>query len=138
MSRDGSVTLPFADGDYLFRLAWGELEKLQEERDAGAYVILQRLVSGQWFVQDISSVLRFGLIGGGMEPVQALKLIRMHVQARPPLESLVYAQRVLGAAIAGVAEEEVGKKSAAASREGENNHSPTEKSDLPPSTETAP
>lgn len=136
MSRDGSITLPFADGDYHFRLAWGELEKLQEERDAGAYVILQRLLMGQWFVQDISSVLRWGLVGGGMEPVQALKLVRMHVQARPPLESLVYAQRVLGAAIAGAPEEDVGKKSEAASQERESSHSPTGSSDLPPFTET--
>lgn len=138
MSRDGSVTLPFADGDYTFRLAWGELITLQEERDAGAYVLLDRLLTGRWHVQDISSVLRLGLIGGGMEPVPALKMVRTYVEARPPMESLVYAQRVLGAAIAGTPEEEVGKKSEAASQEEGNAPSRTASSDLPPSSETAP
>lgn len=137
MSRDASVSLPFADDDYVFRLAWGELATLQEERDAGAYVVLDRLLTGRWFTQDISAVLRLGLIGGGMEPVKALKMVRSRVESRPPLENLVYAQRVLGAAIAGVPEEEVGKKSAAANQEG-NDRSPTENSDLPPSTETVP
>lgn len=137
MSRDASVTLPFADGDYVFRLAWGELAKLQEERDAGAYLVLERLLNGRWFTQDISAVIRLGLMGGGADPIKSLKLVRSYVEDRPPLENLVYAQRVLGAAIAGVAEEDVGKKSEAANQVG-SDHSPTENSDLPPSTETAP
>lgn len=137
MSRDGSVTLPFADSDYQFRLAWGELITLQEERDAGAYVVLDRLLNFRWHVQDISSVIRLGLIGGGMDSIRALKMVRTYVEARPPMEHLVYAQRVLGAAIAGVSEEDVGKKSEAASQEGETGLSPTESSGLPPSSPTA-
>lgn len=137
MSRDGSITLPFADGDYRFRLAWGELITLQEERGAGAYVVLDRLLNGLWHVQDISSVIRLGLIGGGIDSIRALKIVRTYVEARPPLEHLVYAQRILGAAIAGVPEEDVGKKSEAASQTEENDLSPTENSGLPPSSPTA-
>jgi hypothetical protein len=139
MSRDGSIDLDFADGTYHFRLAWGELSKLQEACNAGPYVVLDRLISGRWRVEDIGEVVRLGLIGGGLEPVKALKLVREYVQDRPPLESLVLAQRVLGAAVVGVAEEEVGKKSAAADREGsESPISPMDGSGLPPSTATAP
>lgn len=139
MSRDGSIDLDFADSTYHFRLAWGELGKLQEACDAGPYVVLDRLVSGRWRVGDISETIRLGLIGGGLEPAKALKLVRDYVQDRPPLENLVLAQRVLGAAVVGTLEEEVGKKSEAASQDGsESPTSPTESSDLPPSTETAP
>lgn len=30
MSRDASIDLDWAEGHFTFRLAWGELEKLQE------------------------------------------------------------------------------------------------------------
>lgn len=139
MSRDGSIDLDFADGTYHFRLAWGELGKLQEACDAGPYVVLDRLMSGRWRVSDISETIRLGLIGGGQEPAKALKLMRDYVQERPPLESLVLAQRVLGAAVVGTPEEEVGKKSEAASGEGsESPSSRTGSSDLPPSMAVAP
>lgn len=137
MSRDGSLTSDFADDTYEFRLAWGELIKLQEARDTGPYVILDRLLTGRWHVQDIADVIRLGLVGGGMEPVKALKLVRSYVEERVPLENLVLAQRVLGAGLIGTSEEEVGKKSEAASQKSQNPISPTESSDLPPSTETA-
>lgn len=135
MSRDGSITSDFADDTYEFRLSWGELIKLQEARDTGPYLVLNRLLNGGWLVQDISDVIRLGLVGGGMEPVKALKLVRSYVEARVPLENLVLAQRVLGAALIGTTEEELGKKSEAANHPSEN--SQTESSDLPPSTETA-
>lgn len=137
MSRNGSLTSDFADDTYEFRLAWGELVKLQEARETGPYVILDRLLTGRWLVQDIADVIRLGLVGGGMEPVKALKLVRSYVEERVPLENLVLAQRVLGAGLIGTSEEEVGKKSEAASQKSQNPISPTESSDLPPSTETA-
>lgn len=43
MSRDGSITLPWADGKYMFRLGWGELEALQEACDVGPYIVADRL-----------------------------------------------------------------------------------------------
>lgn len=110
MSRDASITLDWADGTFTFRLAWGELRQLQESCDAGPNVILHRLQSGEWLVDDISSVIRLGLIGGGMSPVDALKKVRSYVEARPPLENLIIAQVVLAAAVAGAPDESVKKK----------------------------
>ena len=140
MSRDASITLTWATDDHHFRLAWGELAKLQEERDSGPYVVLDRLVSGRWHVQDIAAVIRLGLIGGGLEPVKALKLVRDYVESRPPLENLETAQRVLGAAIVGAPDEDdVGKKSEAANQEEQvSPNSLTGSSGLPPSTTTEP
>lgn len=110
MSRDGSITLTWADGDYVFRLGWSELAKLQEACDAGPYVILNRLVDGAWRVADISATIRLGLVGGGMPPTDALKKVREYVEDRPPIESLMVAQAVLSAAIVGAPDEDGSKK----------------------------
>ncbi|MCG5483658.1 MAG: gene transfer agent family protein [Sinorhizobium meliloti] len=134
MSRDGSCELPFNGQRTIFKLAWRELMKIQEACDAGPYVVLDRLVSGRWRLQDISEVIKWGLIGGGMPQGDALKLVENEVEGRPPVENLAIAQQVLGAGVVGAPEEEVGKKSAAAKQK---TRSRTGKSALPPSSETA-
>lgn len=101
MSRNGDSTLDFADDTYTFRLAWKQLIELQEKRDAGPIEILSRLQSGLWLVQDISEVIRIGLIGGGMEPKKALKLVRDYVEDRPPMENLATATLILIFALKG-------------------------------------
>jgi len=136
MSRDGSCEVPFNGRRMFFKLAWRELMKIQEACDAGPYLVLDRLVSGRWRLQDISEVIKWGLIGGGLPQGEAIDLVESEVEGRPPLENLVVAQKVLGAGVIGTAEEEVGKKSKAASRAKRSHRSRTESSDLPPSSET--
>jgi len=136
MSRDGSIELPFNGQRTMFKLAWRELMKIQEACDAGPYVVLDRLVSGRWRLQDISEVIKWGLIGAGMPQGDALKLVETEVEGRRPLENLVIAQKVLGAGVVGAPEEDVGKKSEAASRPKRKTRSRTENSGLPPSSET--
>lgn len=119
MSRDGSITLPFGDGDKTFRLAWGELIKLQEACDAGPFVIYRRLMVGQWKMEDIANTIRLGLIGGGMEPGKALAFVRDYVEARPPLESVPLAQGILGVALQGAPDEQPGTPSGEAHGEAE-------------------
>jgi hypothetical protein len=109
MSRDGSITLPFADGDKTFRLAWGQLVKLQEATDAGPFVVYRRLMAGGWKMEDISHTIRLGLIGGGMTPEKALTFVRDYVESRPPMESLALAQGILGTAIQGAPDEKPGE-----------------------------
>jgi len=115
MARDASLTQDFGDGTFTFRLGWGELAKLQEAVDAGPYVVLQRVGDGTWKLQDISNIIRLGLIGGGMEPTEALKKVRAYVEDRPPLESLMLAQAIMAAALIGAPEENdsLGKDEAA-------------------------
>ena len=137
MSRDARIELDWADGTHSFRLAWGELGKLQEACDAGPLVILGRLNSGAWRVEDISNVLRLGLIGGGMEPAAALKKVRAYVEARPPTENLLFAQAVLSVACYGAPDEPVGNPEAA-SQGSASTASRTESSGSPPSMEPAP
>lgn len=113
MARDASVELTWADGDYTFRLGWGELEMLQEATEHGPWVVLYRLHNKLCGVGEISTVLRLGLIGGGLEPTKATQMVRRYVEDRPPAENLVYAQSVLQVALHGAPEEKLGESDAA-------------------------
>lgn len=124
--RDARVTFDWADGTHTFRLAWGQLAELQEKCDAGPYVVLQRLHSGAWRVEDITNVIRLGLIGGGMEASPALKLARHYVEERPPMENLIPAQVILSAALMGAPDEPAGEDDAASQTESSLTNSPTE------------
>lgn len=132
MSRDGSVTLTWGDGDHRFRLAWAQLIELQEATEAGPAMVLKRLMDGSWRVADISATLRLGLIGGGMEPIAALKLVRAYCEARPPMESLVFAQAVLSVALLGSPEDE--PKKSAAEEPSMSTTFPTAEFGMPPSS----
>jgi hypothetical protein len=124
--RDARIDLDWADGSHSFRLGWGELAELQEKTNAGPYVVLQRLINHEWRIEDISNVLRLGLIGGGKTPEQALKLVRRYVEIRPPLENVPYATGVLSAGLVGAPEEKLGEPEAPNPAETESTISPTE------------
>ncbi|WP_309582982.1 gene transfer agent family protein [Rhizobium rhizogenes] len=124
--RDARVSFDWADGTYSFRLAWGQLEELQEKCDAGPYVVLQRLHSGAWRIEDITNIIRLGLIGGGMEPAPSLKLARRYVEERPPMENLIPAQVILSAGLTGAPEEKVGEDAAASQTKNSSTNSQTE------------
>lgn len=106
--RDARVELEFADGDYSFRLGWGQLIELQEKTLAGPYVVLQRLLDKSFLIDDVAETIRIGLIGGGMEPGKALTMTKRYVKARPPFENLTLATAILMAGLMGAPDEEVG------------------------------
>lgn len=117
MSRHGDITLGWADGEYLFRLAWAQLAALQEAVDAGPQHVLDRLLQRHWRVQDVEQVILLGLIGGGMEPARARGLVKTWVHDQPFAENLLVAQAVLSAAIVGAPDDpppELPEKPAAA------------------------
>ena len=126
MSRDASISFEWGGEERAFRLAWGQLAKLQEARDCGPYVLLDRLVSGTWRVEDIREVIRWGLIGGGMSQEEAAKLIRLHVEGFPPVENLAAAQRIMGAGCVGAPDEKLGEPDAPNPAGSESTTSPTE------------
>lgn len=113
MSRDATVTIDFADGEHRFRLAIGALRELQEKLAASPFTVFERLRAGRPMVDDAREVLRLGLIGGGLTPADALRLVRTYVEERPLGEAIVPAVAVLAAALFGVADEEPGKSSGA-------------------------
>lgn len=135
MSRNASISFDWADGLHVFRLGIGQLRELQEKVDAGPAFILGRLADGSWRVDDLIQTLRLGLIGGGMAPAEAVKLVRRYVEERPLLESIIPAQLVLSAVLTGSPDEELGKAKAAPETA---NSSQEENSGSPPSTEPVP
>lgn len=79
-----SISLPFADGVYDFRLGLAQLNEIQDRCDAGIGQVFARLVKGRFFkltpageiaigdplqaeyrAEDIVATIRQGLIGGG-------------------------------------------------------------------------
>ena len=118
MSRDASVVVAFGDGEYLFRLGWGEMAKLQEARDCGPFVLHDRLRDASCRIEDITEVIRWGLIGGGLSPTEAALKLKLFVHDRPPAETRLTAYVVMAAGCYGAPEEQIEKKSAAPSREG--------------------
>jgi hypothetical protein len=82
MSRTGRISADFAGEQYDFCIRIGELVELQEKCEAGPGMVLMRLMANQWRVEDIPAVIRLGLIGGGMDPVSASRLVRRHVEER--------------------------------------------------------
>lgn len=95
------IDAEFGDGTYRFGLRWQDVIELQQAcGNVGPLVILQRL-TGPWQMEDIREVIRLALIGGGMEPVKALRLTKTYVENRPALENLSLAYRVLATFING-------------------------------------
>lgn len=113
MSRDAAVTLDWGPDTYTFRLGWGELEMLQEGAEMGPWLILHRLQTKLCKVGEISEVIRCGLIGGGIAPAKAKKLVDTYVRDRPPMENLLFAVGILSSALHGAPEEDAGEGEAA-------------------------
>ena len=109
MSRSGSLTFTWGDGEYRFRLAIGELEQLQEKMGCSPFTVLDRLRVAHPLVFDAREVLRLGLIGGGMSPPEALAKVRFYADARPLAESIPAAIAVLAASLYGIEDEAPGK-----------------------------
>lgn len=107
------AVLTWPGGEHPFRLALGQLEGLQQKTDAGPEWLLMRLRSGQWAAVDLFEILRFGLIGGGMDHPAALKTVRDAFDRHPLIEFKVPAMAVLMAALYGPADDPAGKDSPA-------------------------
>lgn len=135
--RDARIRgVMFGDGEYDFRLAWGQIVELQESVNAGPQFILNRLHTGDWRVEDIAEIIRLGLLGADkdMKPSTASTLVKRYVMERPPLENHMLAIAILTAGLVGSPEEPVGEP-VAANPEVPSTTSRTDESDLPQFTE---
>lgn len=106
------VELTWQGGINDFHLPIEMLRALQERCDAGPQWILARLSSGQWYVDDVVSVIKLGLEGAGLEKSEARKLVKLHVEDRPLTESVLLAKGIMVAALYGSEEDNVGEQKA--------------------------
>jgi hypothetical protein len=108
---NGDISLIWGDGEHKFNIAKiGQVLELEEKCGAGIATILNRLRTGTFYVNDFRETLRLGLIGGGMAPPVAMRMIRRYLDERPWQESVLPAMHVIAAAMVGVPGDEVGKK----------------------------
>jgi len=129
MSRGGGISLDFADGEYSFRLPWGQLTELQEICDAGPYVILERLQNRTFRLCEVRDTIRLGLIGGGLDAQKAVRLVRTYVEdieRHSLMSNAVVASAVLLAALLPPGDEPAGEEGAANLAGMESTPSPTE------------
>jgi|SRR5215204_1880696 len=125
MTTDGTISLIiWGDDEHRFKLALGQLRELQDKREAGAIEILDRFRERKWRVDDVREVIRLGLIGGGMAPVDAFTLINRYVDNRPIMESLPVAFTILATALLGPMDDQLGKAQTEESSKVEGSASP--------------
>lgn len=125
--QDGSVTLSWGDGEYRFRLAFGQWAELQEAVNRsrvalgapmiGPAELLQAMIRGNAWPAEVREVLRLGLIGGGMKSDRALVLIKRHVEGAAWAHSLAVAGSVLARSMFGPPDDTAGKETPPADAE---------------------
>ena len=125
---DPSVTSLWGDGEHVFRLPLAQLFELQEKCGGGPYAVLRRIVGGDWLVGDLRETIRLGLIGGGMKPTDAARLVEAYFIA-PLSDHWPLAARILDATLH--APDDLAKKAVAADET-------TETDDSTPPQSTAP
>lgn len=96
MNLRGETTIDWADGTYTFRLTLAGAIELESKCDSPIAVIHHRLIANAYKVSDVRETIRLGLIGGGLDPVKALALVRSYVEDRPLAESWIIARTIMG------------------------------------------
>lgn len=125
MSGTGRVTINWGGDEREFRLAIGQLRRLQEKTGVGPMAMATRLAGGTFMVDDVRETIRLGLIGGGMKPFDADALVKEYVDERPLLENVITAREIVMAALVGDMNDEVGKGIAGEAATGAANASPS-------------
>lgn len=115
MSVNGAIEIDWADGKHKFNVA--KFEQAFELEDKcggiGLYEIWNLVQTRRARVTHLVEIHRLGLIGAGMPPQAALKLVRRYVEGRPWAESFPSANLIMMAALVGVPEDNaVGKSQA--------------------------
>jgi hypothetical protein len=97
-----TLTLDFADGEYPFLLSVTGSIELQEKCKAGFGAIFGRVCHGVYFtedkemvgfpldaqfhVDDLLNTIRLGLIGGGLDPIKAKRLVEDYCYPAQPMK----------------------------------------------------
>ena len=97
-------------GEHAFCLALAQCEGLQKATDCGPDHLLAKFETRLWTPAEAFEVLRWGLIGGGMQPLEAQQLVRgAFDRAAGYAEFKTAALRVLLTALYGPPDDPAGK-----------------------------
>lgn len=103
--------IAFGDGDYLFKLPLKWIKELERSTDSGIGGLFLRFTTYQFSVTDICETIRCGLIGGGMDPVEAMVMIETYVEGFPIEPSLNLATSIVVGCVEGYPSKAPKKKS---------------------------
>lgn len=129
MTANGTVSIIWAGGEHSFCLAkTGLILDLESKCEAGIAVVFTRLGSGTWKLHDVREPIRLGLIGAGMEPKDAMELVRNHVDLNNSglAPSVLIAYSVIEAVMVGVRDDPVGRQKGDDKESGEGKETPAE------------
>ncbi|WP_316197084.1 gene transfer agent family protein [Bradyrhizobium sp. SZCCHNS3053] len=114
MSADGGISFFWGDDEHRFRLAIGQFRELQECVNlrriklgagiVGPMMLLNALRTSDAWPDDVRDIIRLGLVGGGMEPKEAHRLLKTYfddVDRYPPLTHMRPAFLILTAGFTG-------------------------------------
>ncbi len=88
------IILPWPGGEHPFHLSFREWKVIQDQTGYGPEHILMRMQAGHWHNGDFYEVIRNGLIGGGMNHVDALKTTKNAFDNHPPISFKVTALNI--------------------------------------------
>lgn len=87
----------FGDGDHTFALTDPIIAELEQLTDKGIGSIYQRAIKMEFQASDLTAIIRLGLIGGGMAPERAARLVATYADNRPLSETYPLALDILDA-----------------------------------------
>jgi len=87
----------FGDGEKTFALTDTMIRELEHKAGVGIGLFYQRVVAAQFFVTDLVETIRLGLIGAGMSPADAQRLVDTYATDRPLAETVPLALDILNA-----------------------------------------
>lgn len=91
----GSEEIVWPSGEHAFRLGIGELRAIEQKSDAGCAVIMMRLLSTAWKIDDVIQPIRLGLIGAGMAERDAQRTLETAMDTASPYALAVTAADIL-------------------------------------------
>lgn len=101
-----SVNRFFGDKDHVFRLTpklIGELERLT---GCGFGALVTRIMERKFYAVDVFETIRLGLIGGGTDPQEAARLMRIYADDVPLAQVLPLAIEIVNATWFGAEEDQ--------------------------------
>lgn len=103
MDGSGALTVPWAGDDRRFLIGIDQLRELEGHTNVGALLTYQRVVSGEAKEDEYRTIIRLGLLGGGMQQSEVSALLKVFCDgAKVSLrENRRVAQLVLLAGITG-------------------------------------
>jgi hypothetical protein len=88
-------TIVWPGGEHAFRLGIGELRAIEQRSDAGCAVVMMRLLSSAWKIDDVIAPIRLGLIGAGMKEKDAQAALDAALDIASPYALAVTASDII-------------------------------------------